>query len=144
MTRCSKRYFKRNAMELILLFVILGFGYSAFYVVKGFVSAPDSSKDSPVLNDGFPSIDLLEPAEENKQPAMPETVSTLPAMRKTAQERGSKRTVQEKQRRTTAGGPSAVQAEGNGEKRKENIKFSNKSEAKRAIIYHEIFNRKYQ
>lgn len=131
-------------MELILLFVILGFGYSAFYVIKGFVSTPTNAKRHPVLDDGFPSIDLLEPAEEHEPQAMPGTAFTNPARKRAAQEHGSIRAAQDKQRRATAGAPSAVQAECSAEKRKERIKFSNKSDAKRAIIYHEIFNRKYQ
>ena len=141
-------------MGSLVSLLVFGAIYSIVYVVKNLGSSTGEGKR--VFEDGFPQVEVLEPAP------VPEFVA--PAPENTSKKRSSRA----KQKRVWSGGtsgsvpqphpqpqprPRSVQpvaaempvCEKNEGKAAEErlVRLRGKSEAKRAFIYSEIFNRKY-
>ena len=120
-------------MESMLSLLLIGAIYSVVYVVKS-LRTPADKGGAPVFGESFPTIEVLGPelpeatavqqhpvVERHAAPAKPRTRANEPSLRVVAP---------------------AVQEEKQG-KRERLVKIGNKSEAKRAFLYSEIFNRKY-
>lgn len=116
-------------MSSIVSILVLGAIYSIIFVVKSLRSNPEKGNGS-VFNEGFPVIEVLEPETEYTSPVAsakefkekaecveraPQTVEPGVAERETDEKAGDGRLV----------------------------KLNSKSDAKRAFLYSEIFNRKY-
>ena len=120
-------------MESMLSLLLIGAIYSVVYVVKS-LRTPADKGGAPVFGESFPTIEVLGPerpdaaavpqppvAERHAAPAKPRTRANEPSLRVVA----------------------PVMQEEKQEKRGRLAKISNRSEAKRAFLYSEIFNRKY-
>ena len=142
-------------MGSLVSLLVLGAIYSIVYVVKNLGSSTGDGKQ--VFGESFPEVEVLEPAP------VPEFVA--PAPEKTSKKRSSRA----KQKRVWSGGtsgsvpqphpqpqpqPRPVQpvaaeipvpekSEGEAAAKERLVRLHGKSEAKRAFIYSEIFNRKY-
>ena len=138
-------------MGSLVSLLVLGAIYSIVYVVKNLGSSTGEGKQ--VFGESFPEVEVLEPAP------VPEFVA--PAPEKTSKKRSSRA----KQKRVWNGGASGtipqpqprpcpvqpVEAEMPVPEKSEDeaaagerlVRLRGKSEAKRAFIYSEIFNRKY-
>lgn len=120
-------------MESILSLLLIGAIYSVVYVVKS-LRTPADKGGAPVFGESFPTIEVLGPERPDAaavpQPPVAEC-RTAPAKPRTRANEPSPRVV-----------APAVQEEKQG-KRERLVKIGNKSEAKRAFLYSEIFNRKY-
>ena len=133
-------------MVSLLLF---GAIYAVVYVVKNLGSSTGDGKQ--VFGESFPEVEVLEPAP------VPEFVA--PAPEKTSKKRSSRA----KQKRVWNGSASGTvpqpqprpvqpvaaeipvpeKSEGEAAAKERLVRLHGKSEAKRAFIYSEIFNRKY-
>ena len=124
-------------MGSLVSLLVLGAIYAVVYVVKNL--APSGGKDAKVFGEEFPEVEVLEP--------QPEFVAPMPG--KSAEKRSSKT----RQKRDGASKPVSQPQpvhpveEGKDDKKPASegrlVRLNNKSEAKRAFIYSEIFNRKY-
>ena len=122
-------------MGSLVSLLVLGAIYAVVYVVKNL--APSGGKGAQLFGEEFPEVEVLE-----SQP-QPEVVAAMP----------EKRPVKPKQKRGGASKPvSQTQPVRPVEEEKDDtkpasegrlVRLNNKSEAKRAFIYSEIFNRKY-
>ena len=129
--------------------LVLGAIYSIVYVVKNLGSSTGEGKQ--VFGESFPEVEVLEPAP------VPEFVA--PAPEKTSKKRSSRAkqkrvwngsasgTVPQPQPRpvqpVAAEMPVPEKSEGEAAAKERLVRLHGKSEAKRAFIYSEIFNRKY-
>ena len=136
-------------MGSIVSLLVLGAIYSIVYVVKNLGSSTGEGKQ--VFGESFPEVEVLEPAP------VPEFVA--PAPEKTSKKRSSRA----KQKRVWNGSASGTvpqpqprpvqpvaaeipvpeKSEGEAAAKERLVRLHGKSEAKRAFIYSEIFNRKY-
>ncbi len=136
-------------MGSIVSLLVLGAIYSIVYVVKNLGSSTGEGKR--VFGESFPEVEVLEPAP------VPEFVA--PAPEKTSKKRSSRA----KQKRVWNGSASGTvpqpqprpvqpvaaeipvpeKSEGGAAAKERLVRLHGKSEAKRAFIYSEIFNRKY-
>lgn len=136
-------------MGSIVSLLVLGAIYSIVYVVKNLGSSTGEGKR--VFGESFPEVEVLEPAP------VPEFVA--PAPEKTSKKRSSRA----KQKRVWNGSASGTvpqpqprpvqpvaaeipvpeKSEGEAAAKERLVRLHGKSEAKRAFIYSEIFNRKY-
>ncbi|MBO7238867.1 MAG: hypothetical protein J6V23_00095 [Bacteroidaceae bacterium] len=117
-------------MSSIVSILVLGAIYSIIFVVKSLRSNPEKGNGS-VFNEGFPVIEVLEP----------ETEYTAPVT--------STKEFKEKAECVTTCAPQTVEP-GVAERETDEkagdgrlVKLNSKSDAKRAFLYSEIFNRKY-
>ena len=117
-------------MGSIVAILVFGAIYSIVYVVKSLASSP--GEDKQVFGESFPTVGILEPVQEEPDGAEPAVVMTAPAS-KTKQ----KKPVVDRAPQTKP----AVLLE--PEKKERLVKLAGKTEAKRAFLYSEIFNRKY-
>lgn len=136
-------------MGSIVSLLVLGAIYSIVYVVKNLGSSTGEGKQ--VFGESFPEVEVLEPAP------VPEFVA--PAPEKTSKKRSSRAkqkrvwngsasgTVPQPQPRpvqpVAAEMPVPEKSEGEAAAKERLVRLHGKSEAKRAFIYSEIFNRKY-
>ena len=126
-------------MGSLVSLLVLGAIYAVVYVVKNL--APSGGKGAQLFGEEFPEVEVLEP-QQQPQP-QPEFVAAMP----------EKRPVKPKQKRGGASKPVSQPQpvhpveEGKDDKKPASegrlVRLNNKSEAKRAFIYSEIFNRKY-
>ena len=136
-------------MGSLVSLLVFGAIYAVVYVVKNL--APSGGKDAKVFGEEFPEVEVLEPAP------VPEFVA--PAPEKTSKKRSSRA----KQKRVWNGSASGTvpkpqprpvqpvaaeipvpeKSEGEAAAKERLVRLHGKSEAKRAFIYSEIFNRKY-
>ena len=136
-------------MGSLVSLLVLGAIYSIVYVVKNLGSSTGEGKQ--VFGESFPEVEVLEPAP------VPEFVA--PAPEKTSKKRSSRA----KQKRVWNGSASGTvpqpqprpvqpvaaeipipeKSEGEAAAKERLVRLHGKSEAKRAFIYSEIFNRKY-
>lgn len=125
-------------MESVISLVIFGVVYAAIYVIKAAFAGNDDVEAKPIVEDSFPEVEELRPEYDEPQGQVV-FVEPEPKPKK----RMPKRTVPGKKEavRTTDGGP--VLQETEKLTKKERIAIKGSSEAKRAFIYSEIFNRKY-
>ena len=131
-------------MGSLVSLLLFGAIYAVVYVVKNL--APSGGKDAKVFGEEFPEVEVLEPQPEFVAPKPEKTTGKRSSG--TRQKRGgaSKPVPQPQpqpqrpvEKKTAAHGqddekPAAESRLG---------RLNNKSEAKRAFIYSEIFNRKY-
>ena len=136
-------------MGSIVSLLVFGAIYAVVYVVKNLGSSTGDGKQ--VFGESFPEVEVLEPAP------VPEFVA--PAPEKTSKKRSSRA----KQKRVWNGSASGTvpqpqprpvqpvaaeipvpeKSEGEAAAKERLVRLHGKSEAKRAFIYSEIFNRKY-
>ena len=119
-------------MESIISLLVIGAIYSVVFVVKN-LGGKEGGKP---FGESFPTIDVLEPENETATPA---SQVIVPADTVGKQKPRNKSTVQTQHTTTTT--PANKVAEPAREGRL--VKLGCKSEAKRAFLYSEIFNRKY-
>ena len=121
-------------MESIISLVIFGMIYAVVYMIKAALSGNEGVEVKPLTEESS-----TEPDEFEQTPQQVIYVEPEPKPKK----RMPKRTVPGKKEpvRTTSG--ASVQQEAEKETKKERITIKSGSEAKRAFIYSEIFNRKY-
>ena len=119
-------------MESILSLLLIGAIYSVVYVVKSLRTPADKS-GAPVFGEAFPTIEVLEPERTDAPAPQPAKAEYRP--------------VTAMPRKKSDGMPlhavAPAIAEEKPEKRERLVRIGNKSEAKRAFLYSEIFNRKY-
>ena len=122
-------------MGSLVSLLVLGAIYAVVYVVKNL--APSGGKGAQLFGEEFPEVEVLE-----SQP-QPEVVAAMPEKRpvKPKQKRGgaSKPVSQPQPVRPVEDGKDDKKPASEGRL----VRLNNKSEAKRAFIYSEIFNRKY-
>lgn len=125
-------------MESIISLVIFGMIYAVVYMIKAALSGNEGVEVKPLTEEHSAEPDEYGP-EFEQVPRQVIYVEPEPKPKK----RMPKRTVPSKKEpvRTTSGAP--VQQEAEKETQKERITIKGGSEAKRAFIYSEIFNRKY-
>lgn len=136
-------------MGSLVSLLLFGAIYAVVYVVKNLGSSTGDGKQ--VFGESFPEVEVLEPAP------VPEFVA--PAPEKTSKKRSSRA----KQKRVWNGSASGTvpqpqprpvqpvaaeipvpeKSEGEAAAKERLVRLHGKSEAKRAFIYSEIFNRKY-
>ena len=120
-------------MESILSLVLLIAIYSGISIVKTLLSGKDGVEAKPLADEAFPEVELLEPDGPVGQPVVPE--------RREPRSRSRSKDVHagiDNEQSIAAG-----QDPGRGAQNGKRFAFNNKSEAKRAVIYSEILNRKY-
>jgi hypothetical protein len=121
-------------MGTIISLVIFGAVYCFIYIAKNFSPAP--KEEGMTFGENFPTVEILEPAEE---PAGEEPVKEMPTV---VQPAPAKVAVQK--RPDVDRSPQTRSPEVPVSAKKERlIRLDSKSEAKRAFLYSEIFNRKY-
>lgn len=125
-------------MESIISLVIFGMIYAVVYMIKAALSGNEGVEVKPLTEEYSTEPDEYGP-EFEQTPQQVIYVEPEPKPKK----RMPKRTVPSKKEpvRKTSGAP--VQQEAEKETQKERITIKSGSEAKRAFIYSEIFNRKY-
>lgn len=125
-------------MESIISLVIFGMIYAVVYMIKAALSGKEGVEVKPLTEEYSTEPDEYGP-EFEQAPQQVIYVEPEPKPKK----RMPKRTVPSKKEpvHTTSGAP--VQQEAEKETQKERITIKSGSEAKRAFIYSEIFNRKY-
>lgn len=122
-------------METVVFAVVFFMLYSLFYILKIVASKDEKIKDKPVVGDEFPAIEILAPEE----PSAPVVERAAKSFVREKPGTGSKGTLG-----TASITVSKKQSEAPSPERRKNKIFGNRSEAKRAVIYSEIFNRKYE
>ena len=136
-------------MGSLVSLLVLGAIYSIVYVVKNLSSSRSEGKR--VFGESFPEVEVLEPAPEFVAPA-PEKTSKKRASRakqKRAWSGGTSESIPQPQPDTRPVRPVAADKrvpEKNEEEvvvEEHLVRLGSKSEAKRAFLYSEIFNRKY-
>lgn len=124
-------------MGSLVSLLVLGAIYSVVYVVKNL----GGKEDARPFGESFPTIDVLEPETGT------ETWTEAPAMQVVSPTRNVETQRVRKKEAGNAPQTIAVETPENNvpEPVREGrlVKIGNKSEAKRAFIYSEIFNRKY-
>ena len=118
--------------------LVFGMIYAVVHIIKATLPGNEDVEAEPVTEEYSAEPDEYE-AEYEQVPRQVIYVEPEPKPKK----RMPKRTVPNKKEpvRTTEGGPVLHKAE--KETKKERITIKDSSEAKRAFIYSEIFNRKY-
>ena len=117
-------------MGSIVAILVFGAIYSIVYVVKSLASSP--GEDKQVFGESFPTVDILEPVQDDSVNELPIAVQPAPAKSPAQKRRDVDRSPQ-------THSPVAQEVE----KKERLVKLGNKTEAKRAFLYSEIFNRKY-
>mgnify|MGYP003419360773 FL=1 len=125
-------------MESLFPLLVFGMIYAVVHIIKATLPGNEDVEAEPVTEEYSTESDEYGP-EFEQAPQQVIYVEPEPKPKK----RMRKRTVPSKKEpvRTTEGGPVLHKAE--KETQKERITIKSGSEAKRAFIYSEIFNRKY-
>lgn len=129
-------------METVISLLVLGAVYSISYVIKGLSPKGTDDGGKPIFGEGFPTIDVLEPEPEpepykqapERPVVVPKPSADVVKQRLKAVDRSLK---------TTAPVTPVPEKSDEPVRHKRLVALNNKSEAKRAFIYSEIFNRKY-
>ena len=117
-------------MGTIISLVIFGAVYCLIYIAKNFSSAPKEFEQG--FGENFPTVEILEPVLEEPVKEMPTVVQPAPAK------------VAVQKRPDVDRSPQTRSSEVPVPAKKERlVRLNSKSEAKRAFLYSEIFNRKY-
>ena len=137
-------------MGSLVSLLLLGAIYSIVYVVKTLRTTPEKD-GGQLFGESFPTIEVLEPEQERESLFPVEPPVAEPAASPAATAATPK--VRARHRGASVGRPSnSVQAM--AQEKKDTglesvprhgaaVKLNSKSEAKRAFLYSEIFNRKY-
>ncbi|MBE6295774.1 MAG: hypothetical protein E7086_04645 [Bacteroidales bacterium] len=125
-------------MESLIPLLVFGMIYAVVHIIKATLPGNEDVEAEPVTEEYSAEPDEYE-AEYEQVPRQVIYVEPEPKPKK----RTPKRTVPGRKEavRTTSGAP--VQQEAEKGTKKERITIKSGSEAKRAFIYSEIFNRKY-
>lgn len=125
-------------MESLIPLLVFGMIYAVIHIIKAALPGNEDVEAEPVTEEYSAEPEEYGP-EFEQAPQQVIYVEPEPKPKK----RMRKRTVPSKKEpvRTTSGAP--VQQEAEKEAQKERITIKSGSEAKRAFIYSEIFNRKY-
>lgn len=134
-------------MESVITLVVLAVVYSVVFLIKALAAKNAGVDAKPLSGEPFPEIEVLEPSDdaETLLSTLLNTAAPVAADGTKDKYRTPPQTKQQiisnSARRTTvspkAHSPSVPEENANP------IKINCKSEAKRAFIYSEIFNRKY-
>ena len=123
-------------METVISLLVLGAIYLVMYVMRSLSTTQGEDGGKPIFGEGFPTIEVLQP-ETGEKSGTP--VATNPAQGVvTARKTG-----------VAAARPLQIDPPVHNDNKNEPVKrgrlvsLNNKSDAKRAFIYSEIFNRKY-
>ncbi|MBQ3244579.1 MAG: hypothetical protein IJB01_08235 [Bacteroidaceae bacterium] len=119
-------------MEGLFFIVIAAFVYSVYSVVKSFTSDDAGVDVKPITGEVFPTIDVFNTVVEEPVVRENNRAKHKPVAHKRVDTDRPRTVVQQKEQ------PQEEKAAG-----ERLVRFSNKSDAKRAFIYSEIFNRKY-
>ena len=124
-------------METIISLLVLGAVYLISYVMKSLSASQGEEGGKPVFGEGFPTIEVLKP-ESPASPVAPDAVAT--PIRRVEPAVTPKR--------VSTPLPQAENANKNLKnenctKKERLVALKSKSDAKRAFIYSEIFDRKY-
>lgn len=124
-------------METIISLLVLGAVYLISYVMKSLSASQGEEGGKPVFGEGFPTIEVLKP-ESSASPVAPDAVAT--PIRRVEPAVTPKR--------VSTPLPQAENANKNLKnenctKKERLVALKSKSDAKRAFIYSEIFDRKY-
>ena len=104
--------------------------YLLIYIARNFASAPKEFEQG--FGENFPTVEILEPVLEEPVKEMPTVVQPAPAK------------VAVQKRPDVDRSPQTRSSEVPVPSKKERlVRLNSKSEAKRAFLYSEIFNRKY-
>lgn len=117
-------------MGTIISLVIFGAVYCFIYIAKNFSPAP--KEEGMTFGENFPTVEILEPVLEEPVKAEPSVVQHAPAKAVVQKRPDVDRSPQ------TRSPEVPVSA-----KKERLVRLNSKSEAKRAFLYSEIFNRKY-
>ena len=119
-------------MGTIVTLLLFGAVYSMVYVVKNLTSSGDVGRK--VFGENFPSVEILEPDESVPVSSSAEPARILDDVR---------------QQRPRSANPISSASDNKPkeqvvkERKERLVNLQNRSEAKRAFLYSEIFNRKY-
>ena len=127
-------------MESLIPLHVFGMIYAVVHIIKATLPGNEDVEAEPVTEEYSAEPDEYGPEFEQ---APQQVIYVEPEPKPKPKKRMPKRTVPSKKEpvRTTSGAP--VQQKAEKETQKERITIKSGSEAKRAFIYSEIFNRKY-
>ena len=123
-------------METVISLLVLGAIYLVMFVMRSLSTPQGEEGGKPVFGEGFPTIEVLQPETETKTVATGAPTVSAPAAPVVQKDRMANRL-------------SHVDSSAQPAKKEEPVKhgrlvaLNSKSDAKRAFIYSEIFNRKY-
>ena len=134
-------------MGSLISLLLLGAIYSIVYVVKTLRTTPEKD-GGQLFGESFPTIEVLEPEQEKESvfpveppvaepAASPAATPKVKAPHRGASSRRPSNSVQTMAQEKKDTGLESVPRHGAA------VKLNSKSEAKRAFLYSEIFNRKY-
>ena len=129
-------------MGSLVSLLLFGAIYAVVYVVKNL--APSGGKDAKAFGEEFPEVEVLEPQPEFVAPKPEKTTGKCSSG--TRQKRGgASKSVPQPQPQRPVEKKAAAHGQDDEKPAAESrlVRLNNKSEAKRAFIYSEIFNRKY-
>ena len=128
-------------MDSIIPLVVVGAIYMIVFVVKN-LGASSGNGDARPIGENFPAIEILEPEQDDTGPVASPIVQDAARVASSApvaqREKTSERA---RQAATTMAVPGGGDARGG--KKERLVRLADKSDAKRAFLYSEIFNRKY-
>ena len=127
-------------MENIVAILVLGGILLLRYVARS-LSVGKANEKGPVLGDEFPTIEVLQPGETVIVDKV-EPVRYAPAA-KVAPKSKAQLVESAGRRPTPTVAPQSANPEEKKEKHGKLVTLNSKSDAKRAFLYSEIFNRKY-
>lgn len=127
-------------MESLLFFVIAAFVYSMFHVVKSLSSTDADVDGKPVAGEVFPTIEIFNEEATMEAPQQPVVQQTVVRRAATVPKQRPVERVLSKISHSKAQPQERAEEQPQATER---IRLSGKSDAKRAFIYSEIFNRKY-
>ena len=129
--RCSVIVLKPSSMEGLFFLLIAAFVYSGYHVVRSLASGDADVEARPISGEVFPTIDVFnEMSVPDEEPVQEPVVKKRPVSM-----------LRQEGKRTTAVARPVEEQE--RPKERKLARFSSKSEARKAVIYSEIFNRKY-
>ncbi|MBR3877373.1 MAG: hypothetical protein IKJ23_04245 [Bacteroidaceae bacterium] len=123
-------------MESIVSIVVLIAVYSLIAIVKVILSKDGGVEAKPVMGEAFPEIEHLEPEETLEEPSIVKNIGKKSKVRDFAK-LSDNRTLSFE---SDAEAPESVSIE---RRNSDKVIMKSKSDAKRAFIYSEVFNRKY-
>lgn len=123
-------------MESIVSIVVLIAVYSLIAIVKVVFSKDGGVEAKPVMGEAFPEIECLEPEELPGEPRIVKDTSKKSKVRDFAKLSDNRSISFE----SDAEAPAPVSSE---RRNSDKVIMKSKSDAKRAFIYSEVFNRKY-
>lgn len=123
-------------MVSIVSIVVLIAVYSLIAIVKVILSKDGGVEAKPAMGEAFPEIEHLEPEETFEKPSIVENIGKKSKVRDFAK-LSDNRTLSFE---SDAEAPEPVSSE---RRNSGKVIMKSKSEAKRAFIYSEVFNRKY-